>query len=1346
MKNQLCSLSEKSFRQSHRFSSTVFLQPCLSAGSLLLFLCFVSVVGAQSVYDVAFHLDSIYTNLKNGEERSAAAEEFVRELSSIFPSGVFREENRDLAVRRIMQENPYFREVEEEVFSEITIQKAAKELELDSLREVRFSLLLGVLDIYRGKCDQQTLSRRKTNSQTSTEALLDRLNFDCSEVKMHFDSLGNWSRRGDDGLDYNQVRRELLSLIPKMQGTLDNVFKEFFNLDRTIRDLEEAELSEKILFDLNVATNSAAFSNTAALASQPLTSIVLKQEGSGSLQSSLIDGAAKWIAERMREELSIAFFDRFSNWMERDNIKSLFPATFGVLQSSITTDYTLLIEIYKSAFEKDLNNLPFNIAEYLQLELDYNHFNAQVEKRLDERFLVVDTLQLALQRVENRRRELDAQYAELYQTTNAEDDNNVNTLYNYYDRIFLIMNDTSDFGKSLRYVETQLAEVESSSDENIKIIQYLLFTVQAVRILSEGEHVLDLVSYLSEHIDRLFPNSGPIRPALLVFDELLRSLSTLDEQREINLLKPDQVMQLGQSAQFRSFYFGLLYEKIKQTIGVKNLELQNRLKRAVNKQITLDANVPDRPLYLGQVLANVKSLLYNNDFSFLKAREENSEQVAKEMVENYLYYEGERFKKYYEWGARTFHTELTRNPDIARIYNPEEYERLDTESIANIQVFSDQIYGLAQKYSDRELEGLALYGLNDLFSFLGDNIDDSSLEVKPERFAPELENRFAPYLSRVSEPADRDSLRRAFNQTASSVLRKYEILGRVYPIMDSLRNLTTRRLQAEVIQPDSVLRIKKYIYRHPELDLINTEITKNLQDLGFVDNLLSSEERFGNLFVDAYKLASKTRAIFKQLQDNQDQKENGQTARQNIVLIKQALASLFRIFELTLVSNESNEVLQTVIEQSDYILDSYAAILDQDYDAVVMNVLPIAEFIFSKFYDLNILQDEYQQYDGYFEIVPDSGQVVLAMPGQLITTNESSTWMKERLFRFVDVENPRDTVRQLKPGVRYQIKSPIKGDPYQEWAWDVASGLTDDGTKVVLWGSHGGGNQQFTLDSLGGEMYAIKGVSSGKYVDFRSESGRIYPFSEDRQQRFRIVPRFSDNPTKNQSPLKDKETKIRALREIFKYGAFLAAVVESRNSEEIKNAIRAIALPTGSYSIKRRTYANISLNAYPGLTAGMELASNKNISKWAPNFGFTAPIGLAFSWGYQSVIDHEKKLTDRDYSRLVDKNSEYGASTYLNGRSGTIFLPLLDLGAVVLFRLQNEEEVLPQDVTLQQIFSPGLMYAHGFRNLPIALMGGFQVSPQLRKFGDERANSFRVNLSLVVDLPLANFYTRRRMK
>ncbi|NNE76055.1 MAG: hypothetical protein HKN31_03180, partial [Pricia sp.] len=75
----------------------------------------------------------------------------------------------------------------------------------------------------------------------------------------------------------------------------------------------------------------------------------------------------------------------------------------------------------------------------------------------------------------------------------------------------------------------------------------------------------------------------------------------------------------------------------------------------------------------------------------------------------------------------------------------------------------------------------------------------------------------------------------------------------------------------------------------------------------------------------------------------------------------------------------------------------------------------------------------------------------------------------------------------------------------------------------------------------------------------------------------------------------------------------------------------------------------------------------------------------------------------------MDQSERLKGNRFLSGHSGTLYFPLIDLGAIVLFRLDNSNEKLPQDINFQQIFSPGIMYAHDLPDLPISIMGGAQI-------------------------------------
>lgn len=197
---------------------------------------------------------------------------------------------------------------------------------------------------------------------------------------------------------------------------------------------------------------------------------------------------------------------------------------------------------------------------------------------------------------------------------------------------------------------------------------------------------------------------------------------------------------------------------------------------------------------------------------------------------------------------------------------------------------------------------------------------------------------------------------------------------------------------------------------------------------------------------------------------------------------------------------------------------------------------------------------------------------------------------------------------------------------------------------------------------------------------------------------------------------------------LIKYGTFIASIADAKNSDEVKAAIEAAVLPVGSASIKRETDFNISLNAFIGPYGGWEYLPKLKEKKGAASAGVTAPIGLAFSWG-------NKKLKETRNGKAV------------GGKSLSIFIPVIDIGALASYRLSNDSSNIASEVKLKNIISPGLYFYYGFGKYPISIGAGAQLGPQLREISATDINIdknyyIRFALNLVVDIPFFNFYTR----
>ncbi len=205
------------------------------------------------------------------------------------------------------------------------------------------------------------------------------------------------------------------------------------------------------------------------------------------------------------------------------------------------------------------------------------------------------------------------------------------------------------------------------------------------------------------------------------------------------------------------------------------------------------------------------------------------------------------------------------------------------------------------------------------------------------------------------------------------------------------------------------------------------------------------------------------------------------------------------------------------------------------------------------------------------------------------------------------------------------------------------------------------------------------------------------------------------------------------LKKIYKYGAFMAAMVQAKSSDDVEKVIEAFALPTGSARIKRASDFNVSLNAYAGLFFGFERISKVDTGKWKANvFGVTAPIGVAASWGHRLFFI---PTGERQWSTSV-------------------FISLVDLGAITAFRFRDDSTANVPTIQLRDILSPGAFLSIGIPKTPLSFNLGAQMGPNLRKVNNNDPSKpsndyynktyWRFSASFCVDIPLLNFYTKSK--
>ncbi len=204
----------------------------------------------------------------------------------------------------------------------------------------------------------------------------------------------------------------------------------------------------------------------------------------------------------------------------------------------------------------------------------------------------------------------------------------------------------------------------------------------------------------------------------------------------------------------------------------------------------------------------------------------------------------------------------------------------------------------------------------------------------------------------------------------------------------------------------------------------------------------------------------------------------------------------------------------------------------------------------------------------------------------------------------------------------------------------------------------------------------------------------------------------------------DPEKAKSTLSAIIKYGGVMASIATAKTSDEVEQAIETYALPVGSSRVKKNSNFNIALNAYAGLFIGSEkIGGIDDTYKIFNAYGVTAPIGISISTGI----------------------NKYNKSAW----STSLFFSILDIGAPVAFRFKDDKTEQIPTIQLKDIVSPGIFFSVGLPRVPIAVNAGWQMGSVLRKIDPSvaskaSANYSRISISLLVDIPLFNFYTTSR--
>lgn len=102
-----------------------------------------------------------------------------------------------------------------------------------------------------------------------------------------------------------------------------------------------------------------------------------------SLTTQVIDATSQFLVDRVKEELLLAFFDRFLAQVDQSTeLTALMPNTYFLLKNNDVFKVPSMGEVWMTAFEEDLNSIPQNFNLMVQSHPDYADLKKKPELQL----------------------------------------------------------------------------------------------------------------------------------------------------------------------------------------------------------------------------------------------------------------------------------------------------------------------------------------------------------------------------------------------------------------------------------------------------------------------------------------------------------------------------------------------------------------------------------------------------------------------------------------------------------------------------------------------------------------------------------------------------------------------------------------------------------------------------------------------------------------------------------------------------------------------------------------------------------------------------------------------------
>ncbi len=148
-------------------------------------------------------------------------------------------------------------------------------------------------------------------------------------------------------------------------------------------------------FDFNFAREQARLKAPTLSSLTASARATSDRVGGENYVSSAIIGLSDFIAQRAQEELNYTFLTHLRDELDDNNLNYLFPNTVDFLPGLDLLNYKSILPSIRQAFSKDLNQLSFNLGNYLGA----SNANGYADPRLANILLIYQVLELGFREV-----------------------------------------------------------------------------------------------------------------------------------------------------------------------------------------------------------------------------------------------------------------------------------------------------------------------------------------------------------------------------------------------------------------------------------------------------------------------------------------------------------------------------------------------------------------------------------------------------------------------------------------------------------------------------------------------------------------------------------------------------------------------------------------------------------------------------------------------------------------------------------------------------------------------------------------------------------------------------------